>query len=198
MLKSLTLAYYGLIFLGFTLIDAPDYFVKGNGSIEEIPFEKLIVAAVAIDIQDKVVNNPDYQLSAADITDWEARYGKIPPGSLVILNTGWHKLFNNPEQYINLDAEKVMHFPGLSEESAKLLLERDVVGIGIDTFSLDYGRSENFEIHRMMLKENKYQIENMSNLDFLPPTGAMVILGVIPVEGNYQVQARIVAVLSNL
>ncbi|MBC6454016.1 MAG: cyclase family protein [Hormoscilla sp. SP5CHS1] len=178
-----------------THIDAPAHFIKGNRSIDRIPISELIVPAVTIDIQDKVVNNPDYQLSAADVIRWEAKHGQILAGSLVILNTGWHKRFGNPQAYINMDSNKVMHFPGFGADSAKLLVERDVVGIGIDTLSLDYGGSSDFATHGIMLKENKYQIENMANLDALPPTGATVIIGVLPVKDGSQAQARIFAII---
>lgn len=178
-----------------THVDAPAHFIEGNRSIDRIPLSELIVPAVVIDIQDKVANNPDYQLSAADVIRWEARHGKIPAGSLVILNTGWHKRFDNPQAYINMDSNNVMHFPGFGADSAKLLVRRDVVGIGIDTLSLDYGGSSDFATHGIMLEENKYQIENMANLDALPPKGARVIIGVLPVKDGSQAQARIFAIL---
>ena len=77
------------------------------------------------------------------------------------------------------------------------MIDGDVVGIGIDTLSLDYGSSEGFETHGIMLRENKYQIENMNNLDELPPVGAIVIIGVLPVRGGTQAPARIFALLSD-
>jgi kynurenine formamidase len=46
-----------------------------------------------------------------------------------------------------------------------------------------------------MLGANKYQIENLANLDELPPTGAKVFVGVLPVRGGSQAQARVVAFL---
>ncbi len=87
-----------------------------------------------------------------------------------------------------MDAENVMHFPGFGLDSAKLLVERDAFGIGIDTLSLDYGGSQDFATHSIMLQANKYQIENMANLDALPATGATVIVGVLP--GKYGSQAQ--------
>ncbi|MDH3672247.1 MAG: cyclase family protein [Gammaproteobacteria bacterium] len=123
-------------------------------------------------------------LTAADIDQWEAKHGKVPAGSLVILNTGWHKRFANPKRYVNIDAGKVMHFPGYGPDSARLLVKRDVVGIGVDTLSLDYGPSKTFATQVVMLKANKYQVENLANLDALPPTGVSVIVGVLPVKAG--------------
>ena len=178
-----------------THIDAPSHFIQGNRSIDEIPLNQLIVPVAVINIQDKVINDPDYQLSDEDIRTWEEEYGFIQKGTLVVLNTGWYKKFSAPQEYINLDDNGVMHFPGYSPAAAELLIERDVVGIGIDTLSLDYGSSEGFETHGLMLRENKYQIENMNNLDELPPVGAIVIIGVLPVREGTQAPARIFALL---
>jgi kynurenine formamidase len=88
-----------------------------------------------------------------------------------------------------------MRFPGFGPDSAKLLVERNVAGIGIDTLSIDFGASKDFQAHRIVLGANKYQIENLANLDALPPTGATVFVGVLPVRGGSQAQARIVAFL---
>lgn len=178
-----------------THVDAPSHFIKGNKPIDQLSLSELIVQAMVIDIQKKVAANPDYQLTAADVRAWEAEHGKIPAGSLVILNTGWHKRFANPKKYINMGDDKVMHFPGFGPDSAELLVERDVVGIGIDTLSLDNGPSKDFASHVIMLKKNKYQIENLANLDALPPTGATVIVGVLPVKNGSQAQARVIALL---
>jgi kynurenine formamidase len=178
-----------------THVDAPAHFVQGRKTIDQLALSELIVPAVLIDVTDKAQANPGYQLSARDVEAWEAKHGKIPVGSLVILNTGWHKRFNDPKRYINMDADKVMRFPGFGPDSAKLLVERNVAGIGIDTLSIDFGASKDFQTHRIVLGANKYQIENLANLDALPPTGATVFVGVLPVRGGSQAQARIVAFL---
>jgi kynurenine formamidase len=178
-----------------THVDAPSHIIKGKRPIDKIPLVDLIAPAVVIDVQDKVATNPDYLLSAADVLKWEAKHGPIPAGSLVILNTGWHKRIGDAKRYLNMDADKVMHFPGYGKESAELLMQRDVVSIGIDTLSLDHGPSKDFPTHVVMLGANKYMIENMANLDALPPTGATVIIGVLPVQDGTQAQARVIALL---
>lgn len=178
-----------------THVDAPAHFIKGNQSIDEIPLGKLVVPIVMIDVQNQAGVDPDYQLTASDVEAWEANHGKIESNSLVIMNTGWHKKFSKPEQYINMDDEGVMHFPGYSPAAAQLLVERDVAGIGIDTLSIDYGKAGDLATHKIILNENKYQIENMGNLDALPPRGSVAVIGVLPVRGGSQAQARIFALL---
>ncbi|MEM9487825.1 MAG: cyclase family protein [Myxococcota bacterium] len=178
-----------------THIDAPSHFVAGKRSIDAIPVAELFVPAVVIDIKEQVAGNPDYQLTPDDVAAWEAEHGQIPADSLVILNTGWHSRFGQPTEYINMDENKVMHFPGYGADAAQLLVERGVAGIGIDTMSLDHGPSQDFATHRLVLAADRYMIENMANLDALPATGATVILGVLPVKDGSQAQARILAVL---
>lgn len=178
-----------------THVDAPVHFVEGKLPIDQLALRDLIVPAVVIDVQDKVAGNPDYALSAADVTAWEAEHGKVPAGALVILNTGWYKRFDEPAKYANVDADNVLHFPGYGPDAARLLVERDVAGIGIDTLSLDPGQAKVFETHLIMLGADKYQIENLANLDALPATGATVVVGVLPVRDGSQAQARVLALL---
>lgn len=178
-----------------THVDAPAHFIQGNLPIDQIALSDLVAPAVIINVQAEVADDPDYQLSADDVRDWEANHGQIPEGSLVILNTGWFERFAVPSDYINMDEDNVMHFPGYGMDSAELLVARDVAGIGIDTLSIDFGGSADFAAHVVMLGANKYQIENMANLDALPPTGATVVVGVLPVKDGSQAQARILAFL---
>jgi kynurenine formamidase len=164
-------------------------------AIDNLPIDQLILPMVVIDAKAKVDADPDYELTAQDIRDWESANGAIPSNSLVVMNSGWHNNFDSPEKYINMDADNVMHFPGFSIEAGELLVERSVAGIGIDTLSLDHGPSKTFGTHVVMLKANKYQVENMANLDSLPAVGATAVIGVLPVKGGSQAQARIFALI---
>lgn len=178
-----------------THVDAPSHFIEGGDNIDEIPLKKLIVPAVVIDVQEQAAENPDYQLTPEDVETWESEHGKIPANSFVILNSGWHKRFDTPKKYINMDDEDVMHFPGYHPDTADVLLERNVAGVGIDTLSLDYGASKAFGFHSAMLNGGTYQVENLANLDAMPATGTTVMVGVLPVRNGTQAQARIVAFL---
>jgi kynurenine formamidase len=178
-----------------THVDAPSHFIAGGRSVDMLPLSDLIVPAVVIDIEVQVARDADYELSATDIEHWEAEHGSIPEGSLALLRTGWAARATDPAAYVNMDEAGVMHFPGFGPDSARLLVELGVVGVGIDTLSVDHGPSEAFESHRIMLAAGRYQIENLANLDALPPTGATVVVGVLPVRDGSQAQARVFALL---
>jgi len=174
-----------------THVDAPAHFIKGKRPIDLIPAGDLIVPVCHIRISGRAAADPDYRLGRDDVLEWEQQNGPIRAGCLVVLNTGWYKKFSRPEQYINLDDKHIMHFPGYSKAATELLVQRDVVGIGIDTLSIDPGNANEFSAHLVMLGAGKYQIENMANLDSLPATGAIAVIGVLPVRGGSQAQARI-------
>lgn len=178
-----------------THVDAPSHFSESGRSIDAIPPANLIVPIILINVSNKTRHNPDYRLNTGDIREWEKKNGTIPANSLVIMNSGWHAKFDSPEDYINKDADGAMHFPGFSEAAAQMLLERNVTGIGIDTLSIDHGASLDFAVHKLMLGSDKFQIENLTNLDRLPATGATAIIGVLPVKDGTQAQARIFALL---
>ena len=182
-----------------THVDSPSHFAAGQGkrTIDQLKPEDLILPLVMIDVRSSVKKNDDYMLSVADIESWEKLNGKIEPGTLVLMNTGWSSKFPEPKAYVNQDEQGVLHFPGFSVEAARLLVKRNVAGIGIDTMSLDPGNDLSFPVHNIMLAANKFQVENMTNLDMLPATGAVAFIGVLPVRDGSQAQARILALINS-
>jgi len=73
--------------------------------------------------------------------------------------------------------------------------ERRVDGIGIDTPSIDYGPSDDFIVHQIVNGANLYGLENIANLDRLPPKGAILIALPIKIKGGTGGPVRIIAVL---
>lgn len=178
-----------------THLDAPAHFPPGKTTVDEIPAQKLLGPAVVIDVRSDAANNPDYQLGAEKVHQWEASHGNIPSGAIVLLRTGWASRWPDVQRYRNQDAKGVMHFPGYSVEAARILLERNVNGLGCDTLSIDPGNSADFPVHHLVLGSNKYQLENLANLDKLPETGASLIVAPIKLEGGSGGPARVFALL---
>ena len=179
-----------------THIDAPNHFEQNQPSVDQIPFEQLVGPAVVIDVTDKVEKDPDYTLSLSDVLLWEKVNGQIPDGSIVLLNTGWGKRWHNFEDYKNKDSSGRMHFPGYSKDAAVFLVEkRNIKGIGIDTLSGDCGNCSDFQVHHVINGAGKFILENVANIDKLPPKGATLILAPIKIEGGSGGQCRIWALL---
>lgn len=178
-----------------THLDAPIHFAEGRRAMHEVPATQLVGEACVVDVREKVSRNPDYLVSARDIREYENRYGQIPQGSFVIARTGWEERWNDPKRYVNVDDQGVMHFPGFGADAAKLLLERNIAGVGIDTLSIDHGPSKDFIAHKILLGAGKVAIENLANLKELPPRGATLIVGALKIRDGSGAPARILALV---
>jgi len=178
-----------------THLDAPAHFPPGKEYLDQIPVEHLFAPAVVIDVREEAGKDPDYRLRVMRVEKWEALHGRIPAGAVVLLRTGWSARWPDQARYRNMDAAGVMHFPGFSVEAARLLVERGAVGLGIDTLSIDYGSSKDFEVHRVTLPAGLYQLENLANLDQLPQAGAFLISAPIKLEGGSGGPVRVFAIL---
>ena len=184
---------------GGTHIDAPIHFAEGRQSVDEIPLQNLVAPAVVIDVRHAVENNPDHRLSLRDVEEWESRHGSVPSGAVVLAYTGWGKSWPDRQRYLGSTTPsdpKTLHFPGFSKEAAQFLVtQRKVDGIGIDTPSIDYGPSQDFIVHQIVNGANMYGLENIANLDKLPPKGATLVALPIKIKGGTGGPVRIIAIL---
>jgi kynurenine formamidase len=178
-----------------THMDAPAHFPPGKATVDQISPNNLIGPAVLIDVTAEAAKDPDYRLTTARIEAWERAHGKISRGSIVLLRTGWSSRWSDEARYRNEDAQGVMHTPGFSTEAAKMLIERAASGLGIDTLSIDYGASKNYEVHRTALPAGLYQLENLANLEALPESGAWLVVAPIKLEGGSGGPCRVFALL---
>jgi len=76
-----------------------------------------------------------------------------------------------------------------------LIEERNIKGIAIDTPSIDYGKSKDFKVHQILCGADKLALENIANLDKLPPSGAVLYVIPIPIKGGTGAPARVFAIL---
>jgi kynurenine formamidase len=163
---------------GGTHLDAPIHFAEGRKTADEIPLRQLVAPAVVIDVADKTASNADYRLTADDVRAWEARHGTIAQGTIVLLRTGWGSRWPDRKAYFGDDtpgATDNLHFPSFGEDAAKLLVERRVAAVGVDTPSIDYGQSRDFIVHRVVNGANVPGFENVAHLDRVPARGAWII-----------------------
>jgi len=184
---------------GGTHIDAPIHFGEGKQSVDAIPLQNLVAPAVVIDVRAAVEQDRDYRLTVRDVEAWESRHGRIPSGAVVVMLTGWGKRWPDKSRYLGSNTPsnpKTLHFPGFSKEAAELLLtQRKVDGIGIDTPSIDYGPSQDFVVHQIVNGADRYGLENIANLEQLPPKGALLVSLPIKIKGGTGGPVRIIAIL---
>jgi kynurenine formamidase len=184
---------------GGTHIDAPMHFADGRRTNAEMPTDQLIGPAVVIDVSAEATKNPDYRLTPSDIAAWEAAHGQIPQGAILLLRTGWSARWPDKKAYLGDDTPgdaSNLHFPSFGPEAAAFLVnERHVRLIGVDTASVDYGPSHDFPVHRIVAAADVGGLENLTNLDQLPPMGAFVIALPMKIKGGSGGPARVVALL---
>jgi kynurenine formamidase len=188
---------------GGTHVDAPIHFAEKGQTVDQIPIEQLIGAAVVIDVSAQAAENPDYQVTVADFEAWEKEHGRLPSGVIVLLRTGFARFWPEAKTYLGTEqrgAEAVprLHFPGLHPDAARwLIANRPIKAIGLDTASIDYGQSKLFESHQILLGKNIPAFENVAALDQLPTTGALVLALPMKIKEGSGGPLRIVAWVPN-
>lgn len=180
-----------------THVDAPAHFGEGAATVEKIPAEELILQVAMLDISSRVEHDHDAVATPDDVLAWEQRHGPLPDRCAVFAFTGWGSRVRDPAAYLNADAGGTMHAPGFCEELTEFLKDErpGVRAIGLDTASLDIAASREFPAHVSWLPSGRYGIENLANLDRLPPTGAVAIVGAPALAGGSGGPTRVLALL---
>jgi kynurenine formamidase len=178
-----------------THLDAPIHFPPGKTTVDQIPAKQFFGPAVVLDVRAEGEKDADYQVPVARVEEWEKKHGRILEGSIVLLRTGWASRWPDAQKYRNQDAQGKMHFPGLSAEAAKVLISRQVSGIGIDTMSVDYGASEDFAVHHLALGAGLYHLENLADLSDVPEAGAYLVVAPLKLEGGSGGAVRVFALI---
>ncbi len=184
---------------GGTHLDAPIHFAAGKLTADRIPLERLIGPAVVIEpTRVLAAADRDYLVGAGDLTAWEEAHGPLPAGAIVLLRTGWGAFWPDRARYLGTAATGAgavaeLHFPGLDPVAARLLVERGIRAVGIDTPSIDYGQSAMFDAHQVLAAADVPIFENVAHLDRLPATGAFVVALPMKIGGGSGGPLRIAA-----
>jgi kynurenine formamidase len=180
-----------------THLDTPGHFSPGMALVDELDPATLIAPIVVIDIKDKAVADPNAAVEPDDLRAFEQRHGRIPRGALVCMNSGWQYKVADGDVFRGGTGFPDLNFPGFSADATDWLLSRrNVVGIGVDTLSLDPGNSTTFDVHVSFLGSGRYGIENLANLDHIPPRGARAFVGPIPWEEGSGSPCRVLALVN--
>lgn len=154
--------------------------------VEQLSPRDLVLPAVLIDARDSAQDSPGFALSAADVQAWERRHGPIPAGALVLLATGWDMRWGEPAAYLGAAANAPRSVPGFGPDAADLLLnQRRVAALGLDAPGVPFTPTAGFCL----------LLENLTNLEQLPPTGATVVVGALRLQAAESSPARVLALL---
>ncbi|MCU0511246.1 MAG: cyclase family protein [Anaerolineae bacterium] len=179
-----------------THMDAPGHFIADGALVDALEPANFMAPLVVIDIAAKAESDPDAQVTPEDIMAYESAYGEIPAGAFVAMHSGWETKYSDVAAFRGTDAEGGLHFPGFHPDAATMLVtERDIVGAGVDTLSLDYGPSADFGAHYAFLGAGKYGIENLKGLQPLVGQAATVFIGIPLYQQGSGGPCRVLALL---
>ncbi|XP_052211829.1 isatin hydrolase-like [Dreissena polymorpha] len=160
---------------------------------------KLVGWGVIINVKAKASQNLDYRVTVDDLQNWEAQYGRIPNGAVVVMNSGWHHKYPNKTEVFGTESTTdptTFHFPGFHENAAEWLVQnRNIHVIGVDTPSTDYGQSKTFPVHVILGRANIPGLENVANLDAIPEFGSLISVAVIKLQDGSGGPTRVFATL---
>jgi kynurenine formamidase len=122
----------------------------------------------------------------------------LPEGGWLLYRTGWDSR-TTQEEMLNAD-DSGPHTPGISGECARWIAEeKPVIGLGVETVGTDAGAAHSFQppfpCHASLMGNDKYGLTQLQNLAQLPPTGAVVLAGPLPIVTGSGAPARVLALV---
>lgn len=177
-----------------THFDAPEHFVPGGVDTAGIGIDQLVLPVAVLDIRAKAAADPNSVVEPADIDAFESQHGAIRPGTAVLIDSGWAQRNEDVRAYTGSETTADLKFPGFGTEAAQQLVDRGVVGLGVDTLGIDPGDKPHFPVHRDVTHPaGLWHLENLVNVDQLPPRGAVIAVGVPRIKGSTGFPTRVFA-----
>lgn len=141
-----------------THIDAPAH-VKADGrSLDRFPAEAFFGKAAVLDVTGR-------EKALIEVADLESRQESLEQSDFLLLHSSWSRYWGTDRYFRD--------YPVLSPAAAAWLRQFPLRGIGIDMVSVDAVDSEGLAIHHMLLENDLLIIENLTNLEQLPPTDSL-------------------------
>ncbi|WP_328556982.1 MULTISPECIES: cyclase family protein [unclassified Streptomyces] len=180
-----------------THFDAPVHWLSGrtHQDVAQVPPRRLVGPAAVIDLGAEAEKDPDFLLRREHIEAWTAEHGPLPEDGWLLYRTGWDARNDDPERFLN-----DRHTPGVAPECARWLAEETpLAGLGVETVGTDAGLAGDFDqpypCHWYLHGAGKYGLTQLRNLQLLPPTGALLIAGPLPIVGGSGSPTRVLALV---
>jgi len=130
-----------------THIDGPMHLTASLTRIAELPLDSFAGKGFLVKVVgQKIIDLP------------ESAFNHLEPGSIVLFYTGFDQYFSQKAYYLS--------YPTISENTASILVRKQVKIVGMDSPSPDYAP---YKIHDILLNNRVLIIENLTNLAALLP-----------------------------
>ncbi len=142
----------------------PDYV-----SLENVPVELFIGPAVKLDFPGL---EGERQLTADDIRAWEASNRQLEKDEAVVFHFGWDRKWNVlPDGKPYLES-----WPGITGDCARFLADRRIRMAATDCLGIDGSATTDLGTHFTLLEKGILIVENLRNLDKVPPVFLLITL----------------------
>lgn len=149
-----------------THLDAPYHFYPAGRKALEITLNELMGPVKIIDVENSLRKSFSISDSCADVEPKSGEeievvaFKNVKKGDIVVLKTGW-SLKWGLENYFT-------YSPYISQQAANFLVKKKIRGLAIDGPSPDkFGETI---IHKILLSNDIWIVENLKNLDLIPPS----------------------------
>lgn len=136
-----------------THLDTPRHFVETGTTTDSMGLENFIGKGVLIDCSEFGLHQ---QIPLSHVLKYK---DDLASADFAMIYTGWDEYWGTPKYFD--------HFPVLSVEATKFLIDRQLKGIGLDFSSIDGIDSVDYPNHQLVLRAGLIIIENLSNLGAL-------------------------------
>jgi kynurenine formamidase len=152
-----------------------------------------------MDFSKEAKKDADFLLTKKHVLAWDKKHGRIPPRAWVLMRTDWSKRASDAAAFQNYD-ETGQHTPGPDVDAVKFLVEeRDILGFGTESIGTDAGQAYHlrppYPCHYFMHGAGRYGLQCLSNLDQLPPTGAVVFAAPLKIRNGSGSPLRVLALM---
>lgn len=117
-----------------THVNAPIHLIPGAAVVSDLSLDRFFGNGIVLDI-------PKQRWEIVGVADLEKWADRIKPHDLVLINTGWHRKYDDTQEYFG-------EAPGLNLEAAQWLIDKKVNLVGVDTPSVDHPLATSLANHR--------------------------------------------------
>jgi len=184
-----------------THFDAPIHWITGkdlpDNACDTIPVARSIGPACVIEVTDDVSRDPDFLLITDRLEQWEADYGRIPPGAWPCCAADGG---DEPTPHrSSTPARTVRTVPGSMRarrnSSPRIATCSASASKRSEPTLARPARSRlPFRIMATMHGAGKFGLASLCNLDQLPPTGAIVIAAPLKIVNGSGSPLRVIAI----
>lgn len=179
-----------------THVGTPSHFIASGATIDSWGPDRLVRPLAVLRPGWRSQSSNGRELSIDDVMEDEKAHGPIPHRAAVVLDTGWARRWPDKTSVFETNEKGQLIHPGFGREAAEhLLLVRGASILGTDAPGVDPGPDMRYQIGRAIARANGLHVENLVNLEEIPPRGAWVIIGALPFQHGSGSPARVFALV---